>query len=91
MLRWLIPALGTAVLVWAVVLAFQGQFAVAFAIWDICRLLLSARQASPAAKQTLNTGRIGSGKAFCKTQKRDEARKPHPLIVQSHCAYLCAF
>jgi len=29
MLRWLIPALGTAVLVWAVVLAFQGRFAVA--------------------------------------------------------------
>lgn len=32
MLRWLIPALGAAVLVWAVVLAFQGHFAVAFAI-----------------------------------------------------------
>jgi hypothetical protein len=32
MLRWLIPALGTAVLVWAVVLAFQGHFGVAFAI-----------------------------------------------------------
>ena len=32
MLRWLIPALGAGVLVWAVVLAFQGHFAVAFAI-----------------------------------------------------------
>jgi hypothetical protein len=32
MLRWLIPALGVSVLVWAVVLAFQGRFAVAFAI-----------------------------------------------------------
>ena len=32
MLRWLIPALGAAVLVWAVGLAFQGRFAVAFAI-----------------------------------------------------------
>ena len=32
MLRWLIPALGAGVLVWAVVLAFQGRFAVAFAI-----------------------------------------------------------
>jgi hypothetical protein len=32
MLRWLIPVLGAGVLVWAVVLAFQGRFAVAFAI-----------------------------------------------------------
>ncbi len=32
MLTWLIPAVGAGVLVWAVVLAFQGQFAVAFAI-----------------------------------------------------------
>ena len=32
MLRWIIPALGVAVLMWAVVLAFQGRFAVAFAI-----------------------------------------------------------
>jgi hypothetical protein len=32
MLRWVIPGLGAAVLVWAVVLAFQGRFAVAFAI-----------------------------------------------------------
>ena len=32
MLRWLIPALGVGVLAWAVVLAFQGHFAVAFAI-----------------------------------------------------------
>ena len=32
MLSWLIPALGVAVLVWAVLLAFQGRFAVAFAI-----------------------------------------------------------
>lgn len=32
MLRWIIPALGVAVLVWAVVLAFQGHFAVAFGI-----------------------------------------------------------
>jgi hypothetical protein len=32
MLRWVIPALGVAVLVWAVVLAFQGRFAVAFGI-----------------------------------------------------------
>ena len=32
MLRSLIPALGAGVLVWAVVLAFQGHFAVAFAI-----------------------------------------------------------
>ena len=32
MLRWIIPALGLTVLVWAVVLAFQGHFAVAFGI-----------------------------------------------------------
>lgn len=32
MLRWLIPAVGVAVLVWAVMLAFQGRFAVAFGI-----------------------------------------------------------
>ncbi len=32
MLRWVIPALGVAVLLWAVVLAFQGRFAVAFGI-----------------------------------------------------------
>ena len=32
MLSWLIPALGAGVLAWAVVLAFQGRFAVAFAI-----------------------------------------------------------
>lgn len=32
MLRWVIPAFGVAVLVWAVALAFQGHFAVAFAI-----------------------------------------------------------
>lgn len=32
MLRWLIPLAGSAVLVWAVVLAVQGRFAVAFAI-----------------------------------------------------------
>ena len=32
MLRWLIPLAGVAVLVWAVVLAVQGRFAVAFAI-----------------------------------------------------------
>jgi uncharacterized membrane protein len=32
MLRWVIPALGAGVLVWAVVLAVQGHFAVAFAI-----------------------------------------------------------
>jgi len=32
MLRWIIPALGVAVLVCAVVLAFQGHFAVAFGI-----------------------------------------------------------
>lgn len=32
MLRWVIPGLGVAVLVWAVALAFQGRFAVAFAI-----------------------------------------------------------
>ena len=31
-MRWVIPALGVAVLVWAVVLAFEGRFAVAFAI-----------------------------------------------------------
>jgi hypothetical protein len=31
-MRWLIPILGVGVLVWAVVLAFQGRFAVAFAI-----------------------------------------------------------
>jgi hypothetical protein len=32
MLRWIIPGIGVAVLVWAVALAFQGRFAVAFAI-----------------------------------------------------------
>jgi hypothetical protein len=32
MLRWLIPAVGVGVLVWAVALAVQGRFAVAFAI-----------------------------------------------------------
>jgi hypothetical protein len=32
MLRWIIPGLGVAVLVWAIVLAFQGHFAVAFGI-----------------------------------------------------------
>jgi hypothetical protein len=32
MVRWLLPILGAGVLVWAVVLAFQGHFAVAFAI-----------------------------------------------------------
>ena len=32
MLRWSIPALGVAVLGWAVALAFQGRFAVAFGI-----------------------------------------------------------
>ena len=32
MLRWLIPASGVGVLVWALVLAIQGRFAVAFAI-----------------------------------------------------------
>jgi hypothetical protein len=32
LLSWIVPALGAAVLVWAVYLAFQGRFAVAFAI-----------------------------------------------------------
>ena len=32
MLSWLIPAMGVAVLVWAVALAFQGRFGVAFGI-----------------------------------------------------------
>jgi hypothetical protein len=32
MLQWIIPALGVAVLAWAVYLAFQGHFAVAFAV-----------------------------------------------------------
>jgi len=32
LLQWVIPALGVAVLAWAVGLAFQGRFAVAFGI-----------------------------------------------------------
>jgi hypothetical protein len=32
MLQWILPAIGAGVLAWAVLLAFQGRFSVAFAI-----------------------------------------------------------
>ena len=74
MLRWLIPAFGAGVLVWAVVLAFQGHFAVAFAIGIFAEVLLPARQASPTAKPTINTR--GHGRAPTLRAKQHKV-KPH--------------
>ena len=51
MLRWLIPVLGTGVLVWAVVLAFQGHFAVAFAIGVFAGCCFQLDRAATAVKQ----------------------------------------